>query len=547
MPGKFKFCRLNNAPVWMTKIKQALRSGITSQTARTALFLLLAGASNVFSLAPLQLWPLQLVSLAGLFYCLSLPGLRPAQAAWYGFSFNLGYLSAAVSWLCIAMTQFGNLPWPLAILALLLLCSFLSLYGAAAAYLSRRFGLASAQQSWPLLLLLLPALWTSADLARVYLFTGFPWALSGYAHNVSPLAGYAPVFGVVGLGWLNALLAGCLCLMLNWRARLRPALSALALLLLIFAGGSALQRWQWTSPTGQAIQVRLLQGNVAQDLKFQAEYLNHSLDLYFRMLTATKADLSVTPETALPMLSSHLPPDYLPALRQYARQSGATILLGVAAHDGGSRYANSLLGMSAHYQLQDYRYDKAHLVPFGEFIPPGFAWFVNAMKIPMSDFSRPQALQAPLRVGSQALQPTICYEDLFGEEIAAQLAHQLDQAPADAQQSVAGILLNTSNLAWYGNSWAIPQHLQISQMRALEMQRPMLRATNTGATAYINHNGQIVSQLPVNQQGVLNVEIRGRDGVTPYLYAGNRIIFAILACLLISCLIISRYATSASR
>lgn len=500
-----------------------------TKTARTALFLLLAGASNVLALAPMQIWPLQILSLACLFFCLARPDLKPAQAAVFGFSYSLGHLSAAVSWLTIAMTRFGNLPWILALLALLLLCGFLSSYAAVAAYLSRRFSpnLARQAAAWPLLLILLPVLWTGTEIARVYLFTGFPWALSGYAHNLSPLAGYAPVLGVLGLGWLNAILAGSLCLILKFRLQLRLAVTALCLTVVIFAFGLGLQQWQWTKPVGQAVEVRLLQGNIAQDLKFQADYLNHSLALYFSLLTEKPADLAVTPETALPMLSSQLPPDYLPALRNYARQNNSTILLGVAAHDGGNRYANSLLGLSPAYPQADYRYDKAHLVPFGEFIPPGFAWFVNAMQIPMSDFSRPQQWQAPLIVASQAFQPNICYEDLFGEEIAAQLAHQAELASINHQSPVAGILLNSSNLAWYGDSWAIAQHLQISQMRALEFQRPMLRATNTGATAFIDHRGQILQQLPSNQAGVLQVRVQGRTGLTPYLVAGNRTVLVL--------------------
>lgn len=505
-------------------------------TALLALLLFSVGALNVLAFAPYNLWPLQILSVAVLFYVLSTKDLSAARAAFMGFSFSLGCLTAAVSWLTIAMTRFGNLPWWLAILALLLLCAFLSTYHAFGAYLARRFFLAdtsSCNSGW-FIFLVLPAFFVVAEALRVYLFTGFPWAISGYAHTHSPLAGYAPVLGVLGIGWLNAMLAASLVVLLRHSPRINK-LAALALMPTLVLGGYALQQVSWTSAYGQAIQVRLLQGNVAQDLKFRSDYLNHSLALYFDLLTKDSADLSVTPETALPMLSSHLPPDYLPALRQFSRQKHTTLMLGVAAHDGGHVYANSMLGIAAKYGQAEYRYDKAHLVPFGEFIPTGFGWFVKAMQIPMSDFSRPQSLQAPIYVGEQALQPNICYEDLFGEEIAAQLAAQLNRAANGAPQQVAGIMLNTSNLAWYGDSWAIDQHLQISQMRALEMQRPMLRATNTGATAYIAHNGQVLARLPANQAGVLKVSVQGRVGGTPYIYCGNLSIAVIVAALLSLC------------
>ncbi len=516
------------------KHKSALDKSDKTTTALLALLSFCVGAANVIAFAPMALWPVQIISVAVLFYLLSANSMTPGRAALLSFSFSLGWLSAAVSWLTIAMTRFGNLPWWLAILALLLLCGFLSTYYGICAYLAQRFFARESAQvkSWWYLLLVLPAFWEIAEALRVYLFTGFPWAISGYAHTQSPLSGYAPVLGVLGIGWLNAVLAASLVWLLRSRSG-RSRLGSLSLIASILIAGFSLKQVQWTVPEGQAIQVRLLQGNIAQDLKFQSDYLNHSLALYFDLLTKQAADLSVTPETALPILSSQLPPDYLPALRQFATQKQTTLMLGVAAHDGGSHYANSLLGMSANYAQRDYRYDKSHLVPFGEFIPPGFDWFVKAMQIPMSDFTRPATLQAPLLVGQQAVQPNICYEDLFGEEIARELRAQLKSQESGARAKVAGIMLNTSNLAWYGDSWAIDQHLQISQMRALEMQRPMLRATNTGATAHIAHDGRVLARLPSNQAGVLTVSVQGRKGATPYIYYGNSSIALIILSLLI--------------
>jgi apolipoprotein N-acyltransferase len=166
-----------------------------------------------------------------------------------------------------------------------------------------------------------------------------------------------------------------------------------------------------------------------------------------------------------------------------------------------------------------YRYDKHHLVPFGEFIPFGFRWFVDMMHIPLGDFGRGALLQVPFAVKDQWVLPNICYEDLFGEEIAAQI-----HAGVTGAMPEATVLLNVSNIAWFGDSIAVPQHLQISQMRSLETGRPMLRATNTGATAVIDHAGRVIAQLPPFEKGVLAARVQGYAGATPYILFGNRVI-----------------------
>ncbi|MBC3921118.1 apolipoprotein N-acyltransferase [Undibacterium sp. CY18W] len=494
------------------------------------LLMLVAGGLNVFSFAPVNGWPLQIIGLALLFGLLLRNGntaFTRKQTVWLAWAYGFAWLTASVSWLVIAMTVYGGMPGLLSVLALMLLTAALSIYLAAAAY-----ALHWLRQRWQLsamvtALLIMPALWTVAEWLRIWLLTGFPWVLSGYAHTDSPLAGYAPVIGVLGLCWLNALLAAAIALLFSPRSsqNASPHVSQNAshhakvsgmVCIVIFAGGWGLQSISWTRPLGQPIQVRLLQGNVQQDMKFDQDHLNDSLSLYHDMLLAAPADLIVTPETALPMLTSQLPPDYLPLLNNFAQSSGSALLVGVAVHDGGDKYSNSVLGMSRQYGNQAYRYDKHHLVPFGEFIPPGFRWFVKAMAIPMGEFSTAGPIQPAMKVGSQLVMPNICYEDLFGEEIAAQLLSQYA-----AGEPTASILLNVSNLAWYGDSFAIPQHLQISRMRVLETGRPMLRATNTGATAVIVPGGKVVAQLPANTKGALTAKVQGYQGMTPYILLGN--------------------------
>jgi apolipoprotein N-acyltransferase len=189
--------------------------------------------------------------------------------------------------------------------------------------------------------------------------------------------------------------------------------------------------------------------------------------------------------------------------------------------DSPTQYSNSVIGIPPESGLPTYRYDKHHLVPFGEFIPPGFRWFTNLMQIPLGDQTRGKAVQPPFQVKSQRVLPNICYENVFGEEIADQLA---------ADPKPATILLNVSELAWYGESIAIPQHVQMSQMRSMETGRPLLAATNSGATVVIDSHGNIVAGLPYYQAGVLKASVQGMAGTTPYIALGNAV-FLLLAIL----------------
>ena len=484
----------------------------------------LAGAAGVLAFAPFGWWPLQIVSLAILFYQV-LRGASVKSGMLIGWAFGFGWCGAGVHWLFIALHRFGGLAAPLAALAIALLAVFMGSYAALAmglaAWLRRRWLVPLATMN----LLVLPALWALSEWLRGWLFTGFSWVSAGYAHNASPLAGYAPVVGVYGLGWLAALCAGAL-LLLTHRTRWRAA----AVVALVFGAGFGLTWLPWTHPEGEPITVRLLQGNVAQDEKFNAAHIAGALGMYADAIRASRADLIATPETAIALFPFQLAPDYLPALARYAQQSNSHLLLGIPLTDSPTRYSNSALGFSPSAAAPLYRYDKHHLVPFGEFIPTGFRWFVDLMAIPLGDFNRGAAVQPPFQVGAQRVLPNICYEDLFGEEIAEQLS----------AQRPATILLNMSNLAWYGESIAIAQHLQISQMRSLETGRPMLRATNTGATAVIDGRGQLIQVLPPNTRATLAATVQGMAGMTPYILLGNKLILAICVLALAAAIFLAR-------
>jgi apolipoprotein N-acyltransferase len=231
------------------------------------------------------------------------------------------------------------------------------------------------------------------------------------------------------------------------------------------------------------------------------------------MITEKRADLIATPETALPLLASQLPHGYLDQLESFANGQQSKLLIGVPWTTAPGIYLNSVIGIGGD---DEYRYDKHHLVPFGEFIPMGFRWFVDMMKIPLGDFGRGDLQQPPFQVKDQWVLPNICYEDIFGEEIGAQLS-----AAADRNTPVPTVLLNLSNIAWFGDTISLPQHLQVSQMRALELGRPMLRATNTGATAVIDERGRVVAQLPPFTRGTLEASVQGTEGLTPYARIGN--------------------------
>jgi len=482
----------------------------TRPSARGLALAALAGATSLLSFEPFGWWPLQFLSLAYLFYQVGLAGTA-RRAVPIGWAFGFGWSVAAMHWLYIALNRFGGLPAFLSAIAIALLGLYMGLFGAFAAglasWLRRRWSLPLAS----FLLLVLPVAWGVSEWMRGWVFTGFPWAAAGYAHTAAPLGGFAPIVGVYGVGVLAALCAGCIA-MLTQHSRL-PAIGLLAALM---AAGLGLKTIAWTEPVGTALTVRLLQGNIRQDEKFSSAYLNAILERYRDMITAAPADLVATPETAIPVFPHQLPPDYLDGLRAFSARTGSYLMFGIPLTDGATDYANSVAGIGPRGQF--YRYDKHHLVPFGEFIPAGFRWFVDLMHIPLGDFKRGGALQAPFPVKDQLVLPNVCYEDAFGEEIAAQLRN----APHPAT-----LLLNVSNLAWYGESVAIPQHLQISRMRSLETGRPMLRSTNNGATAIIDGRGNVTALLPAYTEGTLAATVRGTAGITPYIRFGNTLFLAL--------------------
>ncbi|MEO5846037.1 MAG: apolipoprotein N-acyltransferase [Caldimonas sp.] len=459
------------------------------------------GALQTMAFVDGDLWPLQMIAIALLAWRVG--SSSPRRAAGLGFVFGIGWLCAGTWWLYISMHRYGGLPAWLAALAVLALAAFLSLYLAAAMAIvakgrSRSRGKAA---------LLFAAAWLLAELARGHLLTGFPWVASGYAQIDSPLAGLASSLGVYGVGAVAAGLSAGFGFspLRRGRAWLAPGI---ALVVALVAGG-VLGRFDYTAPT-RALTISLLQGNVPQQEKFAAQYRAGGLAATAAQIAAARGELVVGPETVIPMLLGDLDDRYWTALVARFRVPGRAALLGIPMGDPQHGYTNSALGLSARTTPMPggyYRYDKHHLVPFGEFVPLGFRWFTQMMNIPLGDFNRGPLTAPSFDVDGERVAPNICYEDLFGEELAARF---LPEAGAPT------ILANLSNIGWFGRTIAIEQHLRISRMRSLELQRPMIRATNTGATAVIDHRGAVTHALAPFTVGILEGAVEGRQGLTPF-------------------------------
>ncbi|RPH60292.1 MAG: apolipoprotein N-acyltransferase, partial [Burkholderiales bacterium] len=384
--------------------------------------------------------------------------------------------------------------------------------------------------------LLFAGSWGLAEIARGYLFTGFPWLAIGYAHVDGPLAAFAPLVGAYGVSALAALSAfGVGCALATMRraasydvpgdSRATPeggvgatattVAIAAAVAIAPLAAGWAARGLEWTQPAGRALNVRLLQGNVPQEMKFDPARTLAAMQDYVAEVLRAEADLTVLPETAWTLPWSATPAPLRDALRAHlARNDGmAAIGMPLPQQDAPrnatpARLTNSVAVIDRQGAIVS-RYDKRHLVPFGEFIPRGFGWFVAMMDIPLGEFGRGAREQPPLSIGGQRVAFDICYEDLFGEELALQV------------RGGATILVNVSNIAWFGDSHALAQHLQIARMRAIELARPMLRATNTGVTAAIDPGGRVVGALPTYSASALALSIQGTEGLTPYARWGN--------------------------
>ncbi len=467
------------------------------------------GAVGVLGFAPFYAWPCVVVSLVILF-ALWAQAPSAKQAALIGLAWGLGLFLFGVSWLYVAIHVYGNMPAPLAALAIFLFCCYISAYptlaGAIAHKLGKKFSATTT------LLGVMPASFVGFEYLRGLVVTGFPWMSAGYSQTPggmipAPLGGYAPVVGMFGMSWILAITAGVVTILLTRHASLTRRVKTLLPvgIVIVWGAGFVLQAVPWSTPSGAPLSVALLQGNISQELKWREDELSNSLFNYQELALKSRAKLIVLPETAAPIFYHDLPADFLTSLRLRALNNGGDLIMGApyslpATSNAPTPFFNSAISMGV---APTQRYSKDHLVAFGEFIPPLFSWVYSWLSIPLSGFTQGGTEQAPMRLSNHLVAINICYEDAFGSEVARPL-------PA------AELLVNMSNMAWYGHSLAADQHVQFSQMRAMETSRWMLRSTNTGVTAAVNERGEIVKSLPQFTRGVLEIDAIPRQGATLY-------------------------------
>lgn len=465
---------------------------------RERLLAALAGALLPASFAPFGAWALAPLLLALLF---RLWDTTPREAAWRGFCFGAGAFAAGTYWLYHSVRTIGGTPLPVTLLVIGALVLLMAAYPAACGWVAAR--LRGSAPGWSWACLGVPGLWVLTEWLRGWLLSGFPWLTIGYGQIDGPLGVWAPLAGVYGVSLVVALLAGVLVAALSGHGRLVAAGMGAAVLV----ATALLRDWAWTTPGGPELRVALVQGAIPQTLKWQPGEREATLELYTRLTLALEPqDLVVWPEAAVPV-PDNMVRGYLAQMGGLARTRGMQLLIGILTYqEDTGEYRNSLLAVGEPTGV----YHKRHLVPFGEFFPvPSFVrrWMRMA-NLPYQDLARGAQHQAPLRAGTVRLAPTICYEDAYGAE-------QLGFLP-DAQ-----MLVNVSNDAWFGDSIAPHQHLQIARMRALETGRYMLRSTNTGITAIIDERGRLVRQIPPFEPAVLTGTARPFTGATPYVRSGN--------------------------
>lgn len=480
---------------------------------RGPLLALVAGACVPLGFAPFALWWLTPLLFAGLLLLLDEQPTR--ERALRAFSFGFGAFVTGTYWLYISIHDFGGLAPPIAGGIVLLLIFIMALYHAAWTLLC---SLVPARAPGWQCLAILPAGWVLIEWLRGWLFSGFPWLSIGYGQIDGPLAVWAPLFGVHGISLLVMLVAGALAVLLI--GTLRSRLAGLFVLGLIAGGTALLTGVQWTTAEGDPLQVALVQGGITQDRKWLAEELESTQALYSKLtIELDKPDLIIWPEAAIPALA-HEVEDYLRAFAELAKARHQTIVLGILTYKfETSAFYNSLLMIGEGAGL----YNKRHLVPFGEYFPvPDFIRnMLRLMNLPYQDIDAGSVRQSPLQMPGVALAPTICYEDVFGTELRGFLPE-------------AGLLINVSNDAWFGDSIAPHQHLQMARFRALEAGRYMLRSTNTGITAIIDEQGRVVERGKQFGVAIVNGTAQPFTGATPWVRFGNvPVLVACLALLLL--------------
>jgi apolipoprotein N-acyltransferase len=505
----------------LTRFFKRMISNITAKENILSFFL---GLALVFCYAPFSYYWLMAILLPA--WLCTIQGKSAKAAAKQGFIFAFGWFSAGISWVHVSIDQFGGLPLAVSILLMILLCLYLALFLALACYVSARFSPHNKLNLW----LLLP-FWLFSEFLRGVLLTGFPWLTIGYSQIDGPLAAFAPILGEKGISALVIIISIAIVSVIKQQKR---SLN-IALLCSIAVVSLLLQNTSWVKPTGKTVKTVMVQGNIKQELKWAPE-LTWPTMLKYLDLTRQHypADIIIWPESAITAVEpSTQAQDFLEIAQSSALLNNSAIISGIIDYNVNSRnYYNNLVVLGQQspedeqgsYQYNnENRYAKHHLLPIGEFVP--FADWLRPLapffNLPMSSFSRGDYVQPNLIANGYHLLPLICFEVAFAEQLSANFSDQTD------------LLLTVSNDAWFGDSHGPHQHLEIVRMRALEFGRPFLRATNNGITAVVDHQGNILKQIPQFEQAVLATQVPLVKGITPYARYTRVIDFAIPLLLLL--------------
>lgn len=465
-----------------------------------------AGVVMTLAFAPFRLPYLAMLSAALLAYLWV--STQPKRSFWIGMGFGFGLFSSGVSWIVISMVQFGGVPFPLAILLTVLLILIFSLYIGLCGYL--------VASTWriPLnlrLLIIFPTLWILIEWFRGWFLTGFSWLDVGYAYPETILGHYAPLVGVYGVGWLSLFFSGAIIVL--WKAKwLAKGVVASSMAILV-ALPNFFPTDKWLIEDGEPVSVSLVQGNIDQDKKWLPEQREPTLHLYEELSAPlwAKSTLVIWPETAIPAFYDELQDNYLADLGEVAKVNGALLLTGIAFMDFDKGvYTNAVAAIGGPTLDEHNFYHKRHLVPFGEYMPiePILGKLMDFLQIPMSDFAPGSTEQALIRKDHLTMSVSVCYELAFG----AELRRDLPQS---------NVLINVSNNAWFGDSLAPHQLLQMAQMRALEFGRYLVLSTNNGVSAVVNERGKIVSTMQQFKTGAMSAQVKPFSGVTPYTRFGD--------------------------
>ncbi|MDC5819696.1 apolipoprotein N-acyltransferase [Vibrio europaeus] len=465
------------------------------------------GALTTLAFAPYQLWPLAIVSPAILLLFIHQQSAK--RALWIGYAWGLGQFATGISWVHVSIDNFGGMPKIASVFLMALLVGYLAIYSALFTWSINRFFPVSTRTRY---MLIAPALWLICDWLRGWVMTGFPWLWLGYSQIDSPLGNFAPFGGVEFITLLMVVSAGAIAyasLHRQWLLLLIPSV--------IFMTGFGLQSAQWVTPNPeQTTKVALIQGNIAQELKWQPSQRWPTIMKYTDLTRENwDADIIIWPEAAIPALEYEIS-SFLSNLDSAARMNNSAVITGIVNQGEDKRFYNSILTLGKNpngdysYDM-NLRYHKHHLLPFGEFVPfeevlRPIAPFFN---LPMSSFSRGDFVQPNIDANGKQMAPALCYEIIFNEQVRQNVNQDTD------------FILTLSNDAWFGHSIGPLQHMEIARMRALELGKPVIRATNNGVTAVTDHKGHITAQVPQFETAVLRAEIPSTSGETPYRQFGT--------------------------